>query len=162
MTYVLRVCIYRYLTFLERKMIVLKVIFNANPDIYDEDINDYLDESDQVLDDEDDIDINDEVMPGSKFYINGVEYQYVELIESVYLDFDNWGLYSCINLDENEELEDVEDYDENKLEYLVVELDINLIDWEPTSYDDAKEFYDGKIEDYNQDEFYDDEGEDYE
>lgn len=92
------------------------------------------------FDDESDFDDN-EVRKGVVFYTDGDEYEWLESeSDIVHLDFDRWQVWSAFN-------------DSADIVYFVVDIDTGFIDWGPCdTVEEAREFLDGKIEDYQLDE----------
>ena len=86
------------------------------------------------------------VKAGKTFFENGCDYQYVSRVgEDVYLDFDHWAIWKVINLDS----------DTDELEYVIVEEDTGFIDWGPVeTREEAEEFLQSKIDDYENDDYF--------
>lgn len=82
------------------------------------------------------------VVSNKDFFAEGSDYTWVERVSSVEtLDFDNWAVWSALNQDTGE------------TEYFVVEEDTEFIDWGPVDTEqEAKEFLQSKVNDYNMDE----------
>ena len=76
------------------------------------------------------------------FFAEGSHYTWMHRIGEVeHLDFDNWAVWSALNQDTGE------------TEYFVVDEDTEFIDWGPVDTEqEAKEFLQSKVDDYNLDE----------
>lgn len=76
------------------------------------------------------------------FIENGHEYRYIEPHGDIaHLDFDSWQVWECQDIDTGEEA------------YFVIDNDTKFIDWGPCdTLEEAEEFLQGKIDDYNSDE----------
>lgn len=87
------------------------------------------------------------VVSNKDFFAEGSDYTWVERVSSVEtLDFDNWAVWSALNQDTGE------------TEYFVVEEDTEFIDWGPVDTEqEAKEFLQSKVDEYNLDESLDNE-----
>lgn len=90
----------------------------------------------------DDWDDDDGVAAGKTFIESGSEYKWLKKVgDTVHLDFDNWAVWSAENLDDN------------ITEYFVVDEDTQFIDWGPVdTAEEALEFLQSKVDDYNEDE----------
>lgn len=76
------------------------------------------------------------------FFAEGSDYTWMERVSSIEtIDFDNWAVWSALNQDTGE------------TEYFVVDEDTEFIDWGPVDTEqEAKEFLQSKVGDYNLDE----------
>lgn len=92
--------------------------------------------------DTDEYDDDNEVTAGKTFIESGYEYKWLEKVgATVHLDFDNWAVWSAENLDDD------------VTEYFVVDEDTGFIDWGPVdTAEEALEFLQSKVDDYNEDE----------
>lgn len=130
-----------------------------------EDIDDEID-----LDYESDFDDN-EVEEGNHVFADGEEYVWVERIAGpIYLDFDKWAVWSArVFVDPRDFMtihSDGKNYDFDgdafkekamaaPIVYFVVEEDTGFIDWGPEDNEiAAKDFLNGKQEDWDNDEYY--------
>lgn len=136
-------------------------------------INESLKEAveDEVEFDEfEETDFNDgEVQHGDTFIEDGREWTWIERIAGpIHLDFDNWAVWSARDWDyiqekikpillnkENLTLETLTKiYDEAEITYFVVDEDTGFIDWGPVeSQTEAQDFLNGKVEDWENDEY---------
>lgn len=135
----------------------------------------YPDRLKEAIDDEIDLDyetdFNDgEVEEGNTFIEDGREWSWIERIAGpIHLDFDNWAVWSARDWDYiqekvkplliNKEEFNVEVltkiYDEAEVAYFVVDEDTGFIDWGPVETStEAQDFLNGKVEDYENDEEY--------
>ena len=98
---------------------------------YDRDDPAWLHDEDEYSDFDD-----GEVREGGLFDADGEEWEWLDSeSDVVHLDFDNWQVWSASNGPE--------------VAYFVVDIDTGFIDWGPCdTLDEAKEFLDGKIEDW--------------
>lgn len=101
----------------------------------------------KLVEDIEDIDIEVEeetpsVKPGIHFIEDGLEYEWVEAKgERVYLELDCWQVWSA------------KEFLTQQVKYFVVDPDISFIDWGPCDTEqEAQEFLEGKIADYEEDE----------
>lgn len=103
-------------------------------DIVEEEYNDY--ESD--FDDRD-------VTAGDTFDYEGTEYEWVQQYGDVaHLDFDSWAIWEACPIDNDE--------DDPECKFFIVDVDTGFIDWECDSLEEAEEFLQSKIDDYELDE----------
>ena len=128
---------------------------NLTEDVYDEE-SDFGDGS---------------VEEGDTFIEDGRTWSWIERIAGpIHLDFDNWSVWSARDWDYieekvkpllvNKEEFNVETltkiYDEAEVAYFVVDEDTGFIDWGPVeSQTEAQDFLNGKVEDWENDEEYD-------
>lgn len=85
------------------------------------------------------------VISGKTFYEDGREFKWDEQYNEVYLDFDHWAVWSATDVDSGEEA------------YFVVDVDTEFIDWGPVeTLDEAQEFMQSKMDDYNDDDDFSD------
>lgn len=91
-------------------------------------------------------DFSDEITPGDTFIEDGVEYEWVQQYGGTKnLDFDNWAVWEAVDVDSDE--------DSPRTAFFVVEVDTGFIDWGPCdTEDEAREFLQSKIDDYELDE----------
>lgn len=129
----------------------------------------------EAIDDEIDFDYETDfgdgsVEEGDTFIEDGREWSWIERIAGpIHLDFDNWAVWSARDWDYiqekirpillNKEELTVETltkiYDEAEVAYFVVDEDTGFIDWGPVeSQTEAQDFLNGKVEDYENDEEY--------
>lgn len=138
----------------------------------------------EAIDDEIDLDYEtdfdeDRVEEGNTFIEDGTEWCWIERIAGpVHLDFDNWSVWSARNWDQvqdawhNIDIETRKEainsrdtdffievinsvYDQAEVAYFVVEEDTGFIDWGPVeTQTEAQDFLNGKVEDYENDEEY--------
>ena len=110
------------------------------------------------------------VEEGDTFIEDGREWSWIERIAGpIHLDFDNWSVWSARDWDYIEEkvkplLINKEEfnvevltkiYDEAEVAYFVVDEDTGFIDWGPVETStEAQDFLNGKVEDYENDEEY--------
>lgn len=125
-------------------------------------------------------DFNDgEVEEGNTFIEDGTEWCWIERIAGpIHLDFDNWAVWSARNWDQvqyawhNIDIETRKEamnnrdtdffievinsvYDEAEVAYFVVDEDTGFIDWGPVETStEAQDFLNSKVEDYENDEKY--------
>jgi hypothetical protein len=114
---------------------------------------------------------NNEVEEGNHVFADGEEYVWVERIAGpIYLDFDKWAVWSArVFVDPRDFMtihSDGKDYDFDgdafkkkamaaPIVYFVVEEDTGFIDWGPEDNEiAAKDFLNGKQEDWDNDEYY--------
>lgn len=122
------------------------------------------------VDEYEETDFNDgEVEEGDTFIEDGREWSWIERIAGpIHLDFDNWAVWSARDWDYiqekirpillNKEELTVETltkiYDEAEVAYFVVDEDTGFIDWGPVeSQTEAQDFLNGKVEDWENDEY---------
>ena len=125
---------------------------------------------DEEIDLDVETDFNDgEVEEGDTFIEDGREWSWIERIAGpIHLDFDNWAVWSARDWDYiqekikpillNKEELTVETltkiYDEAEVAYFVVDEDTGFIDWGPVeSQTEAQDFLNGKVEDWENDEY---------
>ena len=125
---------------------------------------------DEEIDLDVETDFNDgEVEEGDTFIEDGREWSWIERIAGpIHLDFDNWAVWSARDWDyiqekikpilTNKEELTVETltkiYDEAEVAYFVVDEDTGFIDWGPVeSQTEAQDFLNGKVEDWENDEY---------
>lgn len=137
-----------------------------------EDIEDEIDFEESDFDD-------GEVEEGATFIEDGTEWCWIERIAGpIHLDFDNWAVWSARNWDQvqyawhNIDIETRKKamnsrdtdffievinsvYDEAEVAYFVVDEDTGFIDWGPVETStEAQDFLNSKVEDYKNDEEY--------
>ena len=156
--------------FEKAKNYILKILKNS---MLKEAIDDEID-----LDYESDFD-EDGVEEGNTFIEDGTEWCWIERIAGpIHLDFDNWAVWSARNWDQvqyawnNIDIETRKEainnrdtdffielinsvYDEAEVAYFVVDEDTGFIDWGPVeTQTEAQDFLNSKVEDYENDEEY--------
>lgn len=136
---------------------------------YDESLKEAVEDEIDV-DEYEETDFNDgEVEEGDTFIEDGREWSWIERIAGpIHLDFDNWAVWSARDWDYiqekirpillNKEELTVETltkiYDEAEVAYFVVDEDTGFIDWGPVeSQTEAQDFLNGKVEDWENDEY---------
>ena len=116
---------------------------------------------------------NGEVEEGDTFIEDGREWTWIERIAGpIHLDFDKWSVWSARDWDYIQEkikpiiinkkqltdeiIEEIRNiYDEAEVAYFVVDEDTGFIDWGPVETStEAQDFLNGKVEDYENDEEY--------
>lgn len=118
---------------------MVKKIINEE---YEEDYSEYsFDDDDEYqvsLDSEGDL-------AGGTFIEDGVEYEWVQSYGDVaHLDFDSWQIWEAVDVDADE--------DNVESKFFVVDIDTGFIDWGPVdTAEEAREFLQSKIDDYNDD-----------
>lgn len=118
---------------------------DANEDGLYDDIEDEDDIVEEEYDDyESDFDDGD-VTAGDTFDYEGTEYEWVQQYGDVaHLDFDSWAIWEACPIDNDE--------DDPECKFFIVDVDTGFIDWECNSLEEAEEFLQSKIDDYELDE----------
>ena len=112
--------------------------------------NDYGEDEDDIVEEEYDDDYESDfddgsVTAGDTFDYDGIEYEWVQQYGDVaHLDFDSWAIWEACPIDNDE--------DEPECKFFIVDVDTEFIDWECDTLEEAKEFLQSKIDDYELDE----------
>lgn len=112
--------------------------------LYDDKEDDIVEENFDDDDYESDFD-DGTVTAGDTFDYEGIEYEWVQQYGDVsHLDFDSWAIWEACPTDMDE--------DDPECKFFIVDVDTGFIDWECDTLEEAKEFLQSKVDDYELDE----------
>ena len=92
---------------------------------------------------------DNEVESGKSFFQDGYDWKWLKRVgDVVHLDFDNWAVWMAFRPEQ-----ELNPRGRNVVAFFLVDEDTGFIDWGPCeTYEEAKEFLDSKVDDYNADE----------
>lgn len=112
--------------------------------LYDDKEDDIVEENFDDDDYESDFD-DGTVTAGDTFDYEGIEYEWIQQYGDVsHLDFDSWAIWEACPTDMDE--------DDPECKFFIVDVDTGFIDWECDTLEEAKEFLQSKVDDYELDE----------